>query len=254
MTDSQTHQLSIDRSRPGNWTVSISNPPINMFVPATIVELGAPMTDLEADPSAKVVVFQSANPDFFVAHLDVARAAERPEVLGLWRDFVLRLSSTPVVSIAKIRGRTRGIGNEFVLACDMRFASRQSALSGQPEIGVGLIPGGGALEWLPRVVGRSRALEIVFSADDFDADVAERYGWVNRTLDDDDINSFVDALVRRLASFDRETLGAAKAQINHSGRRQPPSFSRATTYSSQPRPGPVRRRAVPSSVASATTF
>ena len=91
------------------------------------------MTDLEADPSVKVVVFQSANPDFFIAHLDVAKAAERPEVLGLWRDFVLRLSSTPVVSIAKIRGRTRGIGNEFVLACDMRFASRQSALFGNPR-------------------------------------------------------------------------------------------------------------------------
>ena len=119
-----------------------------------------------------------------------------------------------VVSIAKIRGRTRGIGNEFVLACDMRFASRQTALFGQPEIGVGLVPGGGALEWLPRVVGRSRALEIVLSGDDFDADIAERYGWVNRTLDDNDLDSFVDALVRRLASFDRETLAAAKAQIN----------------------------------------
>ena len=217
MTDLQTHQLSIDRSRPGIWTVSISNPPINMFVPTTIVELGVLMTDLEADPYVKVVVFQSANPDFFIAHLDVAKAAERPEVLGLWRDFVLRLSSTPVVSIAKIRGRTRGIGNEFVLACDMRFASRQSALFGNPEIGVGLVPGGGALEWLPRLVGRSRALEIVLSADDFDADVAERYGWVNRTLNDDNLDSFVDALAGRLASFDRETLGAAKAQINRFG-------------------------------------
>jgi enoyl-CoA hydratase/carnithine racemase len=121
------------------------------------------------------------------------------------------------VSIAKIRGRTRGIGNEFVLACDMRFASRHSALFGNPEIGVGLVPGGGALEWLPRVVGRSRALEIVLSGDDFDADIAERYGWVNRTLDDDDLDFFVDSLVRRLASFDRETLAAAKAQINRFG-------------------------------------
>ena len=130
---------------------------------------------------------------------------------------MLRLSSTSVVSIAKVRGRTRGIGNEFVLACDMRFASRQSALFGNPEVGVGLVPGGGALEWLPRLVGRSRALEIILSADDFDADIAERYGWVNRTLDDDALDSFVDALVRRLASFDREVLGAAKAQINRFG-------------------------------------
>jgi len=217
MTEFQTNQLSIDRSRPGVWTVSIGNPPINMFVPATIVELVALMTKLDADPSVKVIVFESDNPEFFIAHLDVAKAAQQPEVLGLWRDFVLHLCSTPVVSIAKVRGRTRGIGNEFVLACDMRFASRQNALFGNPEIGVGLIPGGGALEWLPRVVGRSRALEIVLSADDFDAEIAERYGWVNRALDDADLDSFVDALVLRLASFDRETLAAAKAQINRFG-------------------------------------
>jgi enoyl-CoA hydratase/carnithine racemase len=210
-------QFDVDRTRPGRWTVTFSNPPINMFVPTTIDELGLLINDLEADPSVKVVVFQSANPDFFVAHLDVAKAAERPETLGLWRDFVLRLSSAPVVSIAKIRGRTRGIGNEFVLACDMRFASRQSAIFGNPEVGVGLVPGGGALEWLPRLIGRSRALEFVLSADDFDADVAERYGWVNRTLDDAELDSFVDTLVQRLASFDRETLGMAKAQINRFG-------------------------------------
>jgi enoyl-CoA hydratase/carnithine racemase len=210
-------QFNIDRTYPGRWTITFSNPPINIFAPATIVELGALMTNLEADPSVKVVVFQSANPDFFIAHLDVAKAAEQPGVLGLWRDFVLRLSSTSVVSIAKIRGRTRGIGNEFVLACDMRFASRQNALFGNPEVGVGLIPGGGALEWLPRLVGRSRALEIVLSADDFDADVAERYGWLNRALDDDHLDSFVDALAGRLASFDREVLAAAKAQINRFG-------------------------------------
>ena len=214
---SDLSQFSIDRTHPCLRRIIFSNPPINMFVPATIVELGALMNELEADPSVKVVVFQSANPDFFIAHLDVAKAAERPEVLGLWRDLVLHLTSTPIVSIAKVRGRTRGIGNEFVLACDMRFASRQNALFGNPEVGVGLIPGGGALEWLPRLVGRSRALEFVLSGDDFDADVAERYGWVNRTLDDDSLDSFVDALVRRLASFDRETLGAAKAQISRFG-------------------------------------
>ena len=121
------------------------------------------------------------------------------------------------MSVARVRGRARGIGNEFVLACYMRFASRQSALFGNPEIGVGLIPGGGALEWLLRMVDRSRALEIVLRADDFDADIAERYGWVNRTLDDDKLDPFVDALVRRLASFDRETLAAATAQINRFG-------------------------------------
>ncbi|MFC4528173.1 enoyl-CoA hydratase/isomerase family protein [Dyella halodurans] len=214
---SDLSQFTIDRTYSGRWTITFSNPPINMFVPATIDELGTLMSELEADSAVKAVVFQSANPDFFIAHLDVAKAAERPAVLGQWRDFVLRLASAPVVSIAKIRGRTRGIGNEFVLACDMRFASRQNALFGNPEVGVGLVPGGGAMEWLPRVVGRSRALEIVLSGDDFHADIAERYGWVNRALDDDDLDAFVDALVQRVASFDRETLAAAKAQINRFG-------------------------------------
>ena len=212
------------------------------------------MTNLEADPSVKVVVFKSANPDFFIAHLDVSKAAEQPEVLGLWRDFVLRLSSTPVASIAKIRGRTRGIGNEFVLACDMRFASRQGALFGNPEIGVGLVPGGGALEWLPRVVGRSRALEIVLSADDFDADVAERYGWVNRTLDDDDLDPFVDTLSGAWPRSTVKRWARRRPRSIGSGCRQLPSFSRATTSSSQPWPCPVRRRAAPSSAVSVTAF
>src|ERR1700722_15057987 len=207
-TITEHSQFSIDRAYPRRWAVPFSNPPINMFVPTTSDELGALMTGLEADPSVKVVVFQSANPDFFVAHLDVAKAAARPEALGLWREFVLR----PALSAGG------GFGKGCVLAADMPFASRQNALFGNPEVGVGLIPGGGALEWLPRLVGRSRALEIVLSADDFDADIAERYGWVNRTLDDDALDSFVDALVRRLASFDREVLAAAKAQVNRFGR------------------------------------
>jgi len=238
-------QFNIDRTHPGRWTITFNNPPINIFVPSTIVELGTVLTELEANSSVKVVVFQSANPDFFIAHLDVAKAAERPEVLGLWRDIVLRLSSMPVVSIAKIRGRTRGIGNEFVLACDMRFASRQSAIFGNPEVGVGLVPGGGALEWLPRLVGRSRALEIVLSGDDFNADIAERYGWVNRTLDDKDLDSFVDALVRRLASFDRETLAAAKAQINRFGTPTAAELQSSNDifFSTLARPGAQARRA-----------
>src|SRR5215831_13657024 len=249
-------QFVTDRTSPGRWTITFSSPPINMFVPETIVELGALMTDLEADPSVRVVVFQSANPDFFIAHLDVVKAAERPEALGLWRDFVLHLSSAPVVSIAKIRGRTRGIGNEFVLACDMRFASRQSALFGNPEIGVGLVPGGGALEWLPRLVGRSRALEIVLSGGDFDSGIAERYGWVNRTLDDDDLDSFVDALVRRLASFDCEALGAVKAQVNRFGTPAASELQSSTDmfFSALPWPGPVSGRAVPGSAVWVTAF
>lgn len=215
---SGSSQFIVTRTSPGWCTITFRNPPINMFDLATIAELGALATELESDRSLKVVVFESANPDFFIAHLDLSRAAElRPSSFAPWFDFVLRLAAMPVVSIAKIRGRTRGIGNEFILACDIRFASRQHALFGNPEVGVALVPGGGALEWLPRLVGRSRALEILLSGDDFDAEVAERYGWVNRTLDDTDLDAFVEAFARRVASFDRESLGAVKAQLNRFG-------------------------------------
>jgi enoyl-CoA hydratase/carnithine racemase len=215
-------QFAIDRSESGMWTVTFSNPPINLLDPTTIRELQALVTEAETDQSVKVLLFQSADQDFFIAHFDTSKAAQIQPTAGPaghhpWIDFVLRLSQVSAISIAKIRGRTRGIGNEFVLACDMRFASRQKAIFGNPEIGVGLPPGGGALEWLPRMVGRSRALEIVLSGDDFDADVAERYGWVNRTLDDGALDAFVDELAARLASFEREALGAIKSQINRAG-------------------------------------
>ncbi|MDR7114433.1 enoyl-CoA hydratase/isomerase family protein [Caulobacter sp. BE254] len=219
---SAASHLTVDRSQPGVWQVTFDNPPINMLAPAGIVELQALVSQVEADPDAKVLVFQSADPEFFIAHFDTTKAADLPRQPGPsghspWIDVVVRLARSPVVSIAKIRGRTRGVGSEFVLACDMRFASRQRAILGNPEVGVGLPPGGGALEWLPRLAGRSRALEIVLSGDDFDADLAERYGWINRALDDDALDGFVDALAARLASFDRQTLGDLKAQVNRVG-------------------------------------
>ena len=237
---------SIARENASVWRVTFNNPPINMFVPATIAELGALMTDVGGRSVREGRCVPVGESRFLHRPSRRWQAAERPEVLGgLWRDFVLRLSSSPVVSIAEIRGRTRGIGNEFALACDMRFASRQNALFGNPEVGVRLIPGGGALEWLPRVVGRSRALEIVLSGDDFDADIAERYGWVNRTLNDDDLDSFVDTLVRRLASFDRETLASAKAQINRFGTPTAAEFQSSNDlfFTTLARPGAQARRA-----------
>jgi enoyl-CoA hydratase/carnithine racemase len=171
MTDVQTNQLSIDRSRPSIWTVSISNPPINMLDEQTIQELHGLMPLIEQEESLKVVIFESADPDFFFAHYDTSRATQSSGKTGLigdrpWTDFVLRLGRAPVVSIAKVAGRARGVGNEFILACDLRFASKEKAIFGQPEVGVGLIPGGGSVEWLPRLVGRSRAVEIILSADD----------------------------------------------------------------------------------------
>ena len=221
-------QFNTDRTHPGRWTITFSNPPINMFVPTTIVELGALMTDLEADPSVKVVVFQSANPDFFVAHLDVAKAAERPEMLGLWRDFVLRLSSTPVVSIAKIRGRTRGIGNEFVLACDMRFASREKAILSHFEVGAGVVPGGGPMARLPRLMGRGRALEVLLGADDIPGDLAELYGYVNRSLPDAELDAFVESLAVRIASFDKRAIGETKRFVDVAS--LPPDFEIAPEW------------------------
>ena len=218
---SEFEHLTVDRSKPGRWTITFSNPPINMLEQPGIAALQQLMTQIENEESVKVFVFQSADPDYFMSHSDASKSSDSPHSFGPtgyapWIDFVLRLSRAPVISIAKIRGRARGIGNEFILACDMRFASRQKAIFGNPEIGVGLLPGGGALEW-PRLVGRSRALEISLSGDDFDAEVAERYGWVDRTLDDQDLDAFVDALANRLTSFDREALGAVKSQINRQG-------------------------------------
>ena len=134
--------------------------------------------------------------------------------LPVLMDTFVRLTKSPVVSIAKIRGCVRGVSSEFVLACDMRFASRENTKLGQPEVGVGLHPGGGGTERLPHLVGRGRALEIILGANDFDGDTAERYGYVNRSLPDADLDGFVDALARRIASFDRRALAAAKSLIN----------------------------------------
>jgi enoyl-CoA hydratase/carnithine racemase len=218
----QDGQLSIDRSRVDVWTVTICNPPVNMLDEGTIQELHALVALLEEEDAPKVVIFESADPDFFIAHYDTSRARQSSNKIGPtgyhpWLDSVLRLARAPVVSIAKVRGRARGVGNEFILACDLRFASRERAIFGQPEVGVGVIPGGGALEWLPRLVGRSRALEMVLSADDFDAETAQTFGMINRAVDDAKLDAHVKAFALRIASFDRRALKAAKALLNRTG-------------------------------------
>ncbi len=140
-------------------------------------------------------------------------APEREDDAPVWTDMVLRLSKAAYVSIAAIRGRTRGAGNELALACDLRYASRERAIFGQPEVGVGIVPGGGGAERLPRVIGRDRALEAILGSGDYDADLAERWGWVTRALPDAELDTFVDATVARLASFDRQALATAKAMV-----------------------------------------
>jgi enoyl-CoA hydratase/carnithine racemase len=133
----------------------------------------------------------------------------------------MRLAHSEVLSIALIRGRVRGGGSEFTMACDIRFASREKAIFGQPEVGTGLIPGGGALQRLPLLVGRSRAIEIILGADDYDAETAERYGWINRAIPDAEFDSFVANYVRRILSFDKEVLTTAKKTINQHGLPDP---------------------------------
>jgi enoyl-CoA hydratase/carnithine racemase len=200
--------------------VTFDHPPLNLLDSADIADLCELIDEMIDDTALKVVVFDSADTDFFIAHYDVGRAAvAKVATAGLppWIYFTTRLANADVVSIASVRGRTRGVGSEFVLACDMCFASQQKAVFCQPEVGVGLIPGGGAIERLPQFVGRARALEIVLGSDDFDAATAERYGWINRALPDQELDAFVDNLARRIASFDRQALSKAKRLINRRG-------------------------------------
>jgi enoyl-CoA hydratase/carnithine racemase len=149
---------------------------------------------------------------FFIAHYGSSGPRSRFGVPP-WIDAATRLARSGVLSIAVIRGRVRGGGSEFTLGCDIRFASREKAIFGQPEVGTGLIPGGGALERLPLLVGRSRAVEIVMGANDFDANTAERYGWINRAVPDAELDAFVVDFVGRVLSFDRT--GIAGREVNH---------------------------------------
>lgn len=208
--------LTVTRHSAARWQVTIDAPPLNLVTPELVSELHALVATLESDHQVQVVVFDSANEAFFVSHFDLGRAAEFPVLddgRPMWTDMVLRLAKASAVSIASIRGRTRGGGDEFALACDLRYASRERAVFQQPEVGVGILPGGGASERLPRLIGRDRALEAILTSEDYDADTAERYGWVTRALPDADLDGFVDNLAQRLARFDGQALGAAKAQV-----------------------------------------
>src|SRR5271167_275152 len=176
--------------------------------------------EIEADAALKVVTFESANPDFFIAHYGTSGPRSRFGV-PRWIDAATRMANSGVLSIAVIRGRVRGGGSEFALGCDIRFASRERAIFGQPEVGTGLIPGGGALQRLPLLVGRARALEIILGGDDFDAETAERYGWINRAIPDAELDAFVANFVRRVVSFDKQALTAAKSIINATGLPDP---------------------------------
>ena len=200
--------------------VEISAPPMNLLGPALVRDLVTLIQQAEADPALKVLVFKSADPDYFISHVDVTRIKEyRQEAAKLTGEASIallfrHLSTSRLVTIAQIDGRVRAAGSEFVLACDMRFAARESAIFGQFEPAFGLLPGGGAAQHLVRLMGRGRALEVMLSAQDYDAGLAERYGWINRALPAAELDAFVRALARRIAAFPAAGHAVVKERVN----------------------------------------
>jgi len=214
-------QILLTRRSPAYWRVTINHPPLNIFGPDTIPQLNGVITALETDEQIKVVVFDSAIEGFFLTHYDFLAKIEDttslppgPTGLQPLPDMLVRLSRASVVSIASIRGRATGVGSELALACDMRFASREKAILSHFEVGAGIVPGGGPMARLPRLIGRGRALEVFLGADDFPGDLAERYGYVNRSLPDAELDGFVDALAIRIASFDKRTISETKRFVD----------------------------------------
>ncbi|WP_330285166.1 enoyl-CoA hydratase/isomerase family protein [Streptomyces sp. NBC_00588] len=198
-------QFTVTKPSASQWRVSFNNEPINLFGSQSILELRSIIEDAEQDENLNVILFESANPDYFIAHWDLTDDASAlptgPTGHGAFMDAMIRLSRLPVITVSSIRGRARGAGSEFLLATDIRFASRERARIGQFEMSGGVVPGGGGIGRLTRLVGRGRALEITAGALDFDGDLAERYGYVNRSLPDAELDTFVHAFVDRLAGF-----------------------------------------------------
>lgn len=202
------------------WKIAINHPPVNVFDPEFSVQLRTLMDELEANENLKVVVFESSNPEFYVAHAELVNIFDFPKGEGKtglsksWPDVAKRLEQAPFVSIAFIRGRARGLGSEFIQAFDMRFASKEKAFFAQPEIGIGSFPGGGGLERLHLLTGKARALEIILSGDDYDAQTAADYGWINRAFPDNELDVFVENLAKRIDSFDLKIIKKIKATMN----------------------------------------
>jgi enoyl-CoA hydratase/carnithine racemase len=213
----RTKQIYLTCRSPHYWRVTFDHPPLNIFGPEAIPQLNEIITALEADKQVKVVVFDSAVEGFFLTHYDFLAKLEEttslppgPTGLQPLPDMLVRLSRAPVVSIASIRGRATGVGSELALACDMRFASREKTILSQFEVGAGLVPGGGPMARLPRLIGRGRALEVLLGADDIPGDLAELYGYVNRSLPDSDLDAFVESFATRIASFDKQAISETK--------------------------------------------
>jgi enoyl-CoA hydratase/carnithine racemase len=216
-----TRQILLERRSPAYWRVTFDHPPLNIFGPETIPQLNEIITALETDEQVKVVVFDSAVEGFFLTHYNFLANPEDsknlpvgPTGLQPLPDMLARLSRAPVVSIVSIRGRATGVGSELSLASDMRFASREKAILSQWEVGAGLVPGGGPMARLPRLIGRGRALEVLLGADDIPGDLAELYGYVNRALPDAELDGFVNALAMRIATFDKQAIAETKHLVD----------------------------------------
>src|SRR6202521_1459208 len=214
-------QVRLNRVTDSYFRVLLDNPPLNLMGPEFVWQIREIVNTLENDDQVKVVVFESAvdgsflNPSDFLANIeDLTSIPQGPTGLEAWPDVLVRLTRAPFVSIALIRGRATGNGSELLLACDMSFASRENALISHFEVGVGVVPGGGPMARLPRVMGRGRALEVLLGADDIRAADAERLGYVNRALPDAELDDFVDALATRVASFDKWAIANTKRLVN----------------------------------------
>ena len=217
----KTAQLRLNRQSPSCWRVIFDNPPLNLMGPEFVLKFREIMTAIESDEQVKVVVFESAVEGFYLNHSDFHAKLEDltgipqgPTGLEAWPDILVRLTRAPVASIAVIRGRATGNGSEIALACDMSFASREKAVLSQWEVGVGLVAGGGPMARLPRLIGRGRALEVLLGSDDIGADLAAEYGYVNRSMPDAELDDFVNALARRISSFDKWAIANTKRLVN----------------------------------------
>ena len=216
-------EILLTRITPAYWRVTFHNPPYNIYGPQTMPQLNEVITALETDPQVKVVVFDSDVEGFFLTHYDfvppltdTTSMPNGPTGLPPLPDMLVRLSKAPVVSIASIRGRATGVGSELALASDMRFASLEKAILSQWEIGAALVPGGGPMARLPRLMGRGRALEVLLTGNDIDGELAERYGYVNRAFPDAELDAFVDTIARRIARFDKQSIGEIKRLVDAS--------------------------------------
>ncbi|WP_433253543.1 enoyl-CoA hydratase/isomerase family protein [Streptosporangium sp. CA-135522] len=212
------------RLKEGVAFVTIGHPPLNVLDQTLGGDLARFHAEVREDAGVRVIVFESADPDFFIAHGDMRSvlspdlleqlAQTEPGTLNPLTTLFEGYRTLPQVTIAKVAGRARGAGNEFLLSLDMRFAARERALFGQPEVHLGMFPGAGGTQYLPRLTGRSRALEVILGSDAFDADLAERYGWINRALPADELDGYVERLALRIASFPTEAVSLAKRSVD----------------------------------------